>query len=163
MLNAFKLAGFFAAHAIWCVYDDEILVPILAYINNSSEKHMERLTINDDLEESVNFGKKKLESNEMDANDAVLLYEGLIPINEKKTDTIVIQIKAYFSPQSKVLLALPFSPKDSGEFKVHKPKLLQWDNCEDFNLSEMLRTFFKGVSEHEQGAKIWDEHLDESI
>ena len=162
MITSFRLAGFFAAHAIWCVSDGENLVPILAYDTDSDERKMERLIINDDLEASVSFGKQKLESNEMNANDAVLLYDGLITLGKEKVDAIIIQIRAYFSPQSKATLALPYTPQTSGGFRVHKPKLLEWENCEDFNLLAALETFFEGVAEHEKGAEIWNKNLDES-
>lgn len=162
MITAFKLAGFFAAHAVWCVSGGETLIPILAYTTASDERKMERLIINDDLETSVDFGKQKLESKEMDANDAVLLYDALIPLDEEKVDAIIIDVRAYFSPNSKALLAVPYTPQTSGKFLVHKPKLLQWENCEDFNLSTALENFFEGVAEHEQGAEIWNNSLDES-
>lgn len=82
MITASKLAGFFAAHAIWCVSDGETLTPTLAYTTEADERKMERLVHNDDLEASVAYGKEKLESNEMDATDAVLLYDGRIPIGK---------------------------------------------------------------------------------
>lgn len=162
MITSFKLAGFFAAHAVWCVSDGETLTPILAFITDSDERKMERLVINDDLGASVSFGKQKLESNEMDANDAVLLYDGLITLEEGKVDAIIIQIRAYFSPHSKATLAVPYTPQSSGGFRVHKPKLLEWENCEDFDLSAALETFFEGVADHEKGAQIWNDNLDES-
>jgi len=162
MITAFKLAGFFAAHAIWCVSDGENLIPILAFTTDSGDRKMERLIINDNLEDSVNFGNQKLESNEMDAIDAVLLYDGLIPLNGKKIDAVIIKIRAYFSPKSKATLVVPYTPKTSGRFRVHKPKLLEWEHCEDFDLDTALETFFEGVAEHEQGAEIWNNHLDES-
>lgn len=162
MITASKLAGFFAAHAIWCVSDGEDLIPILAYLTDSGEQKMERLIINDDLEASVSFGKQKLESNEMDANDAVLLYDGLITLDKEKVEAVIIQLRAYFSPQSQATLAVPYTPQTSGRFRVHKPKLLEWENCEDFDLSAALETFFEGVAEHEQGAEIWNKNLDES-
>jgi len=45
---------------------------------------------------------------------------------------------------------------------VHKPKLLAWKGCEDFDMNRAFESFFEGVGEHEQGAKVWDECLDES-
>ena len=70
MITASKLAGFFAAHAIWCVSDGETLTPMLAYTTENDERKMERLVVNDDLEASVAYGKEKLGSNEMDAGRA---------------------------------------------------------------------------------------------
>ncbi len=162
MITAFRLAGFFAAHAIWCVSDGENLIPMLGFVTESDEREMERLIVNDDLKASVNFGNQKLEANEMNATDAVFLYDGLMPLGGEKIDAVVIKIRSYFSPESKATLAIPYTPQVSGEFRVHKPKLLEWENCEDFDLSAAFETFFEGVTEHEPGAEVWNNHLDES-
>jgi hypothetical protein len=114
MITAFRLAGFFAAHAIWCVSDGENLIPMLGFVTESDEREMERLIVNDDLEASVNFGNQKLESNEMNATDAVLLYDGLMPLGGEKIDAVVIKIRTYFSPQSTATLAIPYTPQISG-------------------------------------------------
>ena len=162
MITASKLAGFFAAHAIWCVSDGETLTPILAYTTEDEERKMERLVVNDDLGASVAFGKEKLLSNKMDANDAVLLYDGRIPIGKEKVDAIIIEMRAYFSPGSEAIMAVPYTPKVSGRFRVHKPKLLAWKNCEDFDMNAALESFFEGVDGHEKGSKVWNDCIDES-
>ena len=162
MIAAFKLAGFFAAHAIWCVSDGETLIPILAYTTEDEGRMMERLIVEDDLSASVAVGKEKLLANEMDAIDAVLLYDGRIPIGEEKVDAIIIEIRAYFSPDSEAIMAVPYTPNVSGRFRVHKPKLLAWENCEDFDMNAALESFFEGVDGHEKGSKVWNDCLDES-
>lgn len=161
MITAFKLAGFFAAHAVWCVKDGETLIPMLAYTTADDKKKMERL-VSEDISNSVSHGQEKLQSNGMDANDAALLYDGRITLGEKQLDAIVIELRAYFSPDSEAVLAVPYSPKTSGKFLVHKPKLLAWDNCQDFDMNMALESFFQGVDDHEDGAKIWNDSLDES-
>src|SRR3974390_631464 len=142
MITAFKLAGYFAAHAIWCVSDGETLIPMLASTTEDDERKRERLVVNDDLEASVAYGKKKLGSNEMDANDAVLLYDGRIPAGAEKLDAIINEMRAYFSPSSDVVMAVPYTPRTSGKFLVHKPKLLGWKNCEDFDMNAAIESFF---------------------
>ncbi len=161
MINASKLAGFFAAHAIWCVSDGDTLTPMLAYITANDERKLERF-VSEDLSVSVARGKQRLESNEMDANDAALLYDGRISLGQDKIDAIIIEIRTYSSPESEVLIALPYTPKTSGRFLVHKPKLLAWKNCEGFDMDSTLQSFFEGVANHEKGSKIWNESLDES-
>ena len=161
MITAFELAGFFAAHAIWCVSDGDTLVPMLAYTTADDERKMERLAF-EDLGASVAYGKNKLKTNEMDATDAVLLYDGRVPIGSEKVDAIIIELRAYFSPQSEAIVAVPYTPKASGEFRVHKPKLLAWNNCDDFDMNTALQSFFGGVDQHEKGVEIWNACLDES-
>jgi hypothetical protein len=162
VIAASKLAGFFAAHAIWCVSDSASLVPMLAYTTADGERKMQRLVVNEDLQASVALGQEKLGSNDMDADDAVLVYDGRITIRNEKVDAIIIEVRAYFSPGSEAVLAVPYTPKSSGDFRVHKPKLLEWNNCDDFDMDLALQQFFEGVAEHEQGGAIWNECLDES-
>ena len=175
MITAFELAGHFAAHAIWCVSDSEILIPILAYSTADDKKKAERLVGGDDVGASIDFGKKKLEANQMDANDAVLIYDGRIPIDhkegdkegdkkgDKKVDAVIIEIRSYFSPQSEAVMAVPYTPITSGKFRVHQAKLIGWKNCEDFDTTTVLQSFNKGVDSHKKGSKVWDESLDDSI
>jgi hypothetical protein len=161
MITACKLAGYFAAHAIWCVSDGETLTPMLAYITAQNERRMDRL-VSDDLDTSVAFGRRKLESNDMDANDAVLLFDGFITLGKAKVDAVIVEIRAYFSSSSEAVIAIPYTPKPSGSFLVHKPKVLEWKDCEDFDIRVALQSFFAGVNEHEKGSEIWKESLDES-
>jgi hypothetical protein len=98
----------------------------------------------------------------MDANDAALLYDARLPVGGEKLDAIIIEIRTYFSPGSEAVLAVPYTPKSSGSFRVHKPKLLRWTNCDDFDVDAFLQSFFDGVDKHKQGSKVWNECLDES-
>jgi hypothetical protein len=162
MITASHLAGFFGAHAIWSVSDGETLVPMLGYTEEDDRRVLNRLA-GPDLGASVAHGKEQLAANPMDANDAVLLYDARITLGGANVDAIIIEIRAYFSPQSEAILAIPYTPKSSGAFRVHKPKLLAWENCEDFDMDHALRAFFEGVSSHEQGNQVWAAALDESI
>ena len=126
--------------------------------------------VGDDAAESVAMGKRKLQSNDMDADDACLLYDGRIPIGQEKSDAIIIEMRAYFSPHSEAIIAIPYTPGTPGKFplrkpqpfRVHKPKLIGWENCEDFDINAVFEAFFEGVDSHEKGAKVWNSSLDES-
>jgi hypothetical protein len=161
MITAAKLAGFFAAHAVWSVSDGEILIPMLGYTDENDNRHMQRLALAD-LREAVALGKQKLDANEMDANDAVLLYDARLPVGNEKLDAILLELRAYFSPESRIRIAIPYTPASSGRFRVHKPKFLTWENCDDFEIADVGEALFAGVAEHEMGTKIWNENLDES-
>ena len=166
MITAAKLAGFFAAHAILPVSDGGRLIPMLAYTNAKNERTLARLDVGsgnaEDLAASVALGKQKLHSNDMYANDAVLLYEGYITLEKEKAEAVIIEIRAYFSPSSEAVIAIPYTPRASGRFLVHKPKLLVWKDCEDFDKGAAVQSFFAGVDEHKKGSAIWNESLDES-
>ncbi len=161
MITASELAGFFAAHAVWCVSDGDTLIPMLAYTNEGNERHMDRFA-HDDLGVAVECAKQKLATNEMDANDAVLIYDGRITLTDDKLDALILELRSYVSPGSAAVLAVPYTPKGSGQFRVHKPKLLAWDNCDEFDMNQAFESFFHGVSQHEKGSKIWEQCLDES-
>lgn len=163
MITAFKLAGFFAAHAIWSVSDGENLIPMFVYTDEHGENKMERLIVGDDLEKSVAYGKEKLDTNDVDANDAALISDGRIPIGELKVDAIIIDIRSYFSPGSKAILAVPYNPPAAGGFRVFKPKLLQWEECDDFEVDHAVQSFFEGIDAHEHGAAVWNKSLDQSM
>lgn len=161
MITASELAGMFAAHAVWCVSDGDTLIPMLVYTNENDERQMERLA-HDELEEAVASGMQKLASNDMNATDAALIYDGRITLDEEALDALIIEMRAYFSPDSEAVIAIPYTPKDTGQFRVHKPKVLVWDDCEDFDLNYAIESFFKGVAGHEKGSEVWERCLDES-
>ena len=161
MITASRLAGFFAAHAIWCVSDGDALIPMLAYTSDDGKRNLDRFASND-LQSAVAAGKQKLESNEMNATDAALLYDGRIALEAGKLDAILIEMRAYFSPCSSAIIAVPYTPKSAGRFLVHKPKILSWCQCEDFEMGAAFTEFYAGVGEHDKGAKIWNDALDES-
>lgn len=156
MLKAFELGGFFAAHTVCSVSDGKgMLIPILAYTTEQGEKKMERL-VSEDLQSSVDLGRKKLVSNPMDANDASLIFLGRMTMEEGKTDAIIIELRSYFSPGSKAMLAIPYRlPEGPNKFKIFKPKILEWEKCEDFELNQAMGCFFEGVDDHQTGSVVW--------
>jgi hypothetical protein len=161
MITASELAGFFAAHAIWCVSDAEVLTPMLAYTTEDGQRKMERL-ISEDLEAAVQNGRQRLAANEMDANDAVLVYDGRISVDTGKLDAVIIEMSCYGFPRSQAIIAIPYTPKTAGRFLVHKPMLLLWKECEDFDVEVAFDSFFRGVAAHEKGATVWKGFLDQS-
>jgi hypothetical protein len=161
MITASELAGFIAAHAIWTISDAEGLIPILAFTTEDGQRKLERLA-SDDLPAAVEHGRKRLEDDPFRAADGVLAYDGRITTAEGKRDAIILEIRSYALPWAKAMIAVPYSPLESGRFRVHKPKLLEWERCEDFDLEVAFGAFFRGVAAHEQGARIWDVSLDES-
>ncbi len=163
MIDAHKLAGFISAHGIWSVSDGETLTPMFAIHKANGERVINRL-VTERLDEAIELGRAKLEENSDDANDAVLIFDGRIPIGEKKYDALIIEIRSYFSPSSKSTMAIPYTPAtEGGTFKVHKPKYLQWENCGDFNLNTCVDAFFEGVDSHVEAAKVWNDRLDQTV
>lgn len=161
MITASRLAGFFAAHAIWSVSESDDLVPILAQTDFEGNRQMSRLAMGG--EQAVEHGQQLLEKNEADAMDATLLYQGWIQLDEGKVDAMIIELRTYPSLDSRAVYAIPYTPKSSGTFKVHSPKILAWEHCDDFDMNAAMEAFFEGVEEHEEGARVWHDALDESL
>lgn len=161
MITTADLAGFFAAHAVWCISDGDTLIPLLAYIDEDGQRQLDRL-VYEELREAVEEGRKRLTSNEMSATDAVLVYDGYLSIDDEKTDALILEIRDYGSAESEFVIGIPFTPHSTGEFRVHRPKILAWEDCDNFDLDQVMESFFLGVSTHEKGSEIWDAALDES-
>jgi hypothetical protein len=159
MNSAAQLSGFYAAHAIWCLSDGENVTPMLARLVDD-EATMERLD-EDDFEESVDAGRERLAGGD-DPRDAALLYDASIEIEGDEVDAIVVEIRSADAPESEVVLAVPYTLAADTPFVVHRPRLLAWTNCDAFDVQEFMEAFFAGVDAHEQGAKVWNQHLDES-
>src|SRR5437763_17193620 len=87
MITASELAGFFAAHAVWCLSDAESLTPMLAYTTEDGQRKMERLA-GEEVQAVIEYGRRWLADNPMDANDGVLLYDGRIPSAGGKLDAV---------------------------------------------------------------------------
>jgi hypothetical protein len=161
MITASELAGFIAAHAIWCVSDADGLTPMVAFTTEDGQRRLERLAF-DDAGAAVEHGRRRLEDDPFTANDGVLAYDGRITVEGGKLDAIILEIRSYAFPWAKATIAVPYTPRSSGRFRVHRPKLVEWERCEDFDLNAAFEAFFRGVDAHEHGAKVWAAALDES-
>jgi hypothetical protein len=161
MIAAAELAGFFAAHTVWCLSDADTFDPLLAFTTEDGKRQMQRL-IGYEGQAAVDLGRRQLDDNPMDANDGVLLLDGRITVEGGKLDAIIIEMRSYGFPLARATIAVPYTPRGSSRFRVHKPKLVEWEGCEDFDVDAAFEAFFRGVEAHEHGAKVWDAALDES-
>lgn len=163
MNSAAKLAGFFSAHAVWSVSDGETLVPIYGYFRAKGGRAMERLDL-PRLEESVEFGKERLDENPHGAKHAVLIFDGRLTLERGKIDALIVEFRDYGARGGAALLAIPYTPKvKRKKFAVHRPKLLDVPASLEKQIDTIFEAFFEGVAEHEKGAEVWDKHLDESM
>jgi hypothetical protein len=143
------------------VSDADGLTPMLAFTTEDGQRKLERLVF-DDAGAAVEHGRQRLEDDPFSATDGVLAYDGRITVEGGKLDAILLEMRSYGFPWAKATIAVPYTPRSSGRFRVHKPKLVEWHECEDFDLGAAFEAFFQGVAAHEQGAKVWDAALDES-
>jgi hypothetical protein len=163
VIDAFNLAGYLSAHAIWCIEDGEVLIPIFGYMMDNGERRLERIEL-ENHEISVALGKQNLDVNQYCAINAVLLYDGRVPLGDEKIDAIIVEIRSYSKLYPEAVLFIPYRPKSLSEkFLAYKPKLVHWKNCDDFDIQIALQSFFEGVDAHEHGAAVWIASLDQSL
>ena len=157
---ATELAGYFVAHAVWCVGDGETLVPLLGH-ESAAGRQMIRLAA-ERLEDGVAQGKAWIEANPSDVARAVLVFDGFwTPQNERK-DALIATAVSYGMTRQSIEIVLPYrNAKAERGFAVHRPKFRSLTGG-NVNLALLGEAFFRGVDAHAKGAKVWADHLDES-
>lgn len=161
MIVAAEIAGYLAAHAIWNVSDGPGSMPMLAYSMADGSKQMVGLA-HDDLDAAIQRGKDQLATNEMDALDAVLAYDGTITVKGESCDAVVLELRTYSSPDAVLVLGVPYTPSTPGPFAVHNPKLLIKEHLEDFDTEAFFESFLNGAESHADGWKVWMEAVEKN-
>ena len=163
MEGAVELAGFFAAHGIWCVSDGEPLTPILAQESAANGRNMLRFAA-EQLEDGVKQARAHLDSNPDSSDNAALIYDGYITISTGRTDALFVVIRSYASPAVTLTMAVPYRNADSSDgFAVHRPKFLEWQGEGSPDYVALDGAFFRGVDSHKKGAAVWAAHNDVSV
>jgi hypothetical protein len=162
MIETARLAGFFAAHGIWCVSEGETLVPLLGYEHPDGEYGMHRL-MHDDLAEGARAGQDALADGDPSWMSAVLVADGYIHLEQGKTDALIIEAVQYGPYRQSMQVAVPYRlAEDPRGFAVHKPKFMDAD-CNDPAFAAIGEAFFVGAASHTDANAVWEAHLDESI
>jgi hypothetical protein len=157
-----KLAGFFAAHAVWCVSDGSTLIPIYGLQKPDGSLELHRLDTQD-FRQGVEHGREWLEKNPQGAPYAILIYDGFVTLPSGKIDALLIDAHMYNPHKQVFLMALPYHhAKSPSGFAVHRPKLMSFGGTDE-ELDPLIMAFFDGVGQHEKGAEVWNDHLDESL
>src|SRR4051794_27521900 len=107
MQRAVELAGFYTAHAIWCVSDGEALIPMLGQESPTHGRNMIRFAL-DRLEEGVKRGQDHLRSNPEHCARAALVYDGYITVGSDRSDALFIVIRSYVNPEATLTMAVPY-------------------------------------------------------
>jgi hypothetical protein len=153
-----EMAGFFAAHAIWCVSDGETLTPIVAHPDGDGKRVMNRIQ-SEDSRTAVALTKESLAGMAKDKGGAVLLYDSFVTLGSWRTDSIMVEIVA---DAARMVMAVPYRhSEDKAGFAVFRPKFVE---CSDTgaDYEALSEAFFRGVDSHENGSAVWSKHLDQS-
>jgi len=155
------LAGFYAAHAVWCVSDGATLIPLVGFSTANTDRKMTRF-VSDDLTQAVAMGRDWLAKNPEQATMTVLVIDAFITLESGKIDALLLEMRD-LTAGIELTMAVPYRNAESPRgFAVHKPKVLEW-NGEPDALNPIVEAFFDGVDQHEQGAAVWNARIDQSI
>jgi len=156
---AAELAGFLMAHAVWCVSDGSTLTPLIGY-EKAGKRSVLRLQAKE-MKKAVEQGQAWIEANPEAAERAVVIHDAYATIDGRRTDALVAAVRQYTPNLMKLQIVLPYRPAGSGRFAVHRPKFQAFANIDA--LASLGEAFFRGVNLHEQGARIWNESLDQNL
>ena len=163
MERAVELAGFFAAHGIWCVADGEALTPMLAHESADDERGLFRFDA-EHLEDGVAQAHEQLEANPDEHARAVMVYDGYLDLPGGRTDALFVIIRDYDAPETTLSMAVPYRHADSEEgFAVHRPKFVDWHGAGEPDYAAFGAAFYRGVGAHDEAAAVWAEYADESV
>lgn len=157
---AAELAGYFVAHAVWCVAGGETLVPILAFQGRTGEQEFRRLE-GEELQVEVARGQDWLSANPESVEIATLIYDGFVTLESGKTDALIAEIRSFGSEPASLKIVIPYRHAREGGFAVHRPKFLDYDGNAHWSL--LGEAFFRGVDQHEHGSAIWNRALDQTL
>ena len=168
-----QLAGFAMAHAVWCVSDDEVLIPMMMV---ESGGHREVLRFQTErLEEGVEEGRRHLVANPDQADRAVLVYDAYLTTEDGRRDALIGEARDFAvrardesgeadategGPESAgtsiVVIYQPYRPAGSeAGFGVYSPKL-EFPAESQVDRQAAAEAFLQGLSAHEKGSEIWD-------
>ena len=154
-----ELAGYFAAHAVWCVSEGEVLVPIFAS-ERPDGRYMDRL-VSERVEDAVALGRERLAQDPGGALRAVLVVDGYVTLPEGKTDALLIDGRRYGEPAWSFSMAVPYRHAgDAAGFAVYRPKFLAADGAAA-DYAALGEAFFRGVDRHERGAGRCGQRMDQ--
>lgn len=155
-----RLAGFYAAHAVWSIEDGETLIPIVALQEPDGTHNMIRMAM-DRLEEGVAAGRQTLERGAAAAHRGVLLFDGKVTLESGKVDAIVIEAVEYTPAPRRFTIAVAYRPAtDPKGLAIYRPKFIF--SKDDPPPPGVAEAFFAGVDSHPQGSLLWNAKLDQS-
>lgn len=163
MRETARLAGYFAAHGIWSVFDGGTLVPLLGYEQADGSRGMDRFVF-DDIAAAAQAGQDALEANRRGSARAVLVIDAYVQLGMGRTDALIAEAVEYGPARQWVKTAVPYRPRSApGGFAVYRPKFIEVIGVNEPDYAALADAFFAGVDSHEQAAAVWNAHLDQTI
>jgi len=162
MERALELAGFFAAHAVWCVSDGETLCTMLGQESAAKGRNMVRFAV-ERTEDGVAKGQAYLASNPENSEHAALIYDGYLTSSSGRTDALLVVVRSYAPATATLTVAVPYRNAGSADgFAVYRPKFIDWQGPGEPDHQAFSAAFSRGVESHEKGRDVWNEALDDA-
>jgi hypothetical protein len=153
-----ELAGYFAAHALWCVSDGSTLVPMMAVQRETGGGELHRL-VDDDQQRAIAMGRERLVANPDGASRSVLIYDVSVTLPSGRTDALMLDVVDYDPPRSATRMVIPYRAAGAGQrFAVHPVLVIGGDGTLSSSGPE-LAAFHRGLGRHEEGARVWRDHF----
>ncbi|MBL8018676.1 MAG: hypothetical protein JNM27_03345 [Leptospirales bacterium] len=151
--------GFLTAHAVWSVSDGGPLIPFVG-IESDGKRDVHRFA-SEMLEEGVQKAREYFLQQQKRPGLALLAFDGFVTLEAGKIDAVIVEAADSRSPTGSAVFAIPYRPADHAKgFAVHRPKFMELKVTDPDGFTE---DFWNGVDSHEQAAKVWNDHLDQSI
>lgn len=152
------LAGYYAAHAVGCVAEGEMLVPLVAG-ERGEERTMRRFD-EGDFKVRAAEAKLWLQGNPDHADRAVSIVDGYVTLQGERVDALIIDAVDFVDGPQQLQVILPYRHASKG-FAVHRPKFAVHRGFTG-DVGAFGRAFLAGAAGHETATPIWDAHRDES-
>jgi hypothetical protein len=158
--QAARLAGFFTAHAVWCLTDrsdeegEEALVPMFAHETVAGEPQMMRMVDGED-----DLGLRLLAKNRHPA--AAFVYDGVLDGADGEQDALIAHFDSPANDGGAMVIALPYSPPEGARpLLLLEPVVLEApEGMSDDDVDALTNAFIEGAEGHEEGSKAWEQHL----
>lgn len=160
MLDFARFIGFFLCHAIWSVSDGEMLIPFRGD-QTPTDRNLTRYT--GDNQEMVTQLERELQSPTADVVFRVMCYDGFFTNQGVRRDSIYARACHYLSGgTSEVFMIVPYLPAHPTptDFKVFRPKYISMPTTTD--IGPFTEALWEGIFAHQQGATVWNTHMDQS-
>jgi hypothetical protein len=161
MWDTARMAGFFAAHAVWSVSNGEMLVPMYGYEKSDGARGLDRFP--GDIKAGAASAHTSLRGNPHEAVNSVVILDAFINLPDGQTDALMVEAVGHPPHEFLLRMAIPYRPASSEEgFAVYRPKFIEVDGAGEDDYGDLGRVFFEGVEAHEHAAPIWLAAMDDS-
>lgn len=156
MENVLRMAGRYAAHAIWSISDGETLIPIVGYLDKDNNTSMERLAMGS--AQALELGENRISALGSDKHGAVLIKDGAVTLETGKTDSLILDIAFADKPANRLYLLIPYRHASHPDgFAVHRLKLAALTGMSVEMKDSLVDAFIEGLESHSEGGRIWRE------